>query len=150
MATYISIMKYIGFPHFWIIHFILTCSSAVVTLSCCCWKRNCSPTNICMKDSYDKHTSVHPNLVHQTLHLAGIKMMVAVRDFLKPFTTHTWHVIMTKGEANQSWSNTWPSGQMKVRLKPTSGAGVKSRKVGHQLWKMEGVVLFSPAPPKPT
>ena len=33
---------------------------------------------------------------------------------------------MTKGVANQSWLNTWPSGQTYVRLKPTSGAAVMS------------------------
>ena len=33
---------------------------------------------------------------------------------------------MTKGVANQSLLNTWPSGQMKVRLKPTGGAAVRS------------------------
>ena len=33
---------------------------------------------------------------------------------------------MMKGVANQSWSNTWPSGHTKVTLNPTGGAGVKS------------------------
>lgn len=33
---------------------------------------------------------------------------------------------MTKGVANQSCSNTFPSGQINVRLKPTGGAGVRS------------------------
>ena len=41
-------------------------------------------------------------------------------------TDLTWQVIMMKGVANQSCSNTWPVGQMKVRLKPTGGAGVIS------------------------
>ena len=35
----------------------------------------------------------------------------------------------TKGAANQSLLKTCPSGQTKVRLKPTGGAAVKSLKV---------------------
>ena len=67
-----------------------------------------------------------------------------------------WHVVKTKGVANQSWSktfnsirstvtidnisivlellllNTCPSGQMNVKLKPTFGAGCKSKR--YQIW----------------
>ena len=39
----------------------------------------------------------------------------------------TLQVMKTKGDANQSFMKTWPSGQTNVRLNPTGGADFRSR-----------------------
>ena len=51
---------------------------------------------------------------------------------------------MTKGVANQSLLNTWPSGQMKVRLKPTGGAAVRSGQRGSVVKFLVIISTFGP------
>ena len=77
------------------------------------------------------------NLTNDTLVLSPVRMVegsvrledkpVRERERERELTEVTWQVIRIKGAANQSWSNTSPSEHSKVRLKPTGGAGVRSR-----------------------
>ena len=56
----------------------------------------------------------------------------------------SWQVICMKGVANQSWSNTSPSGHMKVRLNATGGAGSISGHKSHSK-RSEGLTFITKA-----
>ena len=83
--------------------------------------------------TYAEHRGDRPSPADQKLLFPAkikisefVKVCSIVRCSFIATVLHTRHVIMTKGVANQSCSNTFPSGQINVRLKPTFGAGVRS------------------------